>query len=93
MLLTLRDAAGQSITVEVDDVTARRQEGDWEPVRPQPEASECIDEPFDQRQYDTTLGRTEGSLTIPLAEVYVPKERAPGPHPYKWPAPRRRRMG
>lgn len=75
MLLTLRDAAGQSITVEVDDVTARRQEGEWEPVRPQPD------------------GVAAGSFTVPLAEVYVPKERAPGPHPYKWPAPRRRRMG
>ena len=75
--LTLTDATGRSVTLEVED------------------------EPFDQGQYDAALRRTEGgaaqalpggtgggSFTVLLGEVHVPKERRPGPHPYRWPAPR-----
>lgn len=33
-------------------------------------------------------GVEEGGFTMPLVEFYHPKKRAPGPHPYRWPAPK-----
>jgi hypothetical protein len=33
-------------------------------------------------------GVVEGGFTMPLVEFYHPKKRAPGPHPYRWPAPK-----